>query len=118
MDSKEKKNNFSFDRYWKKQGRKDLFTWVHRYLRLHSELFVDSVYQNIYDYCRNTLIAYLKKDMDNKKINDEQLGGIIDVLTDIFNENQAERVNKQKSLVEELYKFFKAHPNAIKDIRI
>ena len=48
----------SFFKYWKKQGRKDMFTWLHRYLRLHSDLLEDSVYQNLYDYIRNELIKY------------------------------------------------------------
>ncbi len=37
MRVKEKIKIRRFERYWNKQGRKDLFTWVHRYLRLHSD---------------------------------------------------------------------------------
>ena len=66
MASKEKIKTRRFKKYWEKQGRKDLFTWVHRYLRLHNELLVDNVYQDIYDYCRNALKEYLKKDVKNK----------------------------------------------------
>lgn len=115
---KEKLKVRRFERYWKKQGRRDLFTWVHRYLRLHSELLVDSVYQNMYDYHRNTLIAYLKKDMNNKKFDDTQVGILVDIFADIFNKDKAERVNKYKSLVDGLYKFWKENQNEINEIRI
>lgn len=46
MTLKEKRKVRRFERYWKKQGRKDLFTWVHRYLRLHSELLADIYNRN------------------------------------------------------------------------
>lgn len=95
------------DKYWEKQGRKDLFTWVHRYLRLHNELLVDSVYQGIYDYCRITLIEYLKKDIKNKKVTEERLGELVDVLADDFNKDGAEWVNEFKAVVDELYKSYK-----------
>lgn len=97
----------SFKKYWKKQGRKDLFTWVHRYLRLHSELLTDSVYQNMYNYHRDTLIEYLKNDIGKTKMDNTQLGELVDVLADIYNKTSAEQVNKCKSLVEELYEFWK-----------
>lgn len=118
MTLKEKLKACRVERYWKKQCRKDLFTWVHRYLRLHSELLVDSVYQNMYDYHRNTLIAYLKNDIDNKKFNDTKLGELVDVLADIFNKDEAEQVNKYKSLVDELYEFWKENLSTINEIRI
>ncbi len=98
-----KLNIHRFQKYWEKQGRRDLFTWVHRYLRLHSELLADSIYQNIYDYHRNTLITYLKNDTKNEEFNTAQLGEILDSFADIFNKYSAERVEKYKWLVEELY---------------
>ncbi len=106
MTVKEKLKIYYFKRYWKKQGKKDLFTWIHRYLRLHSDLLTDSLYQSMYDYHRNTLITYLKNDINKKKLDDVQLGQFIDVLADIFNKNNTQRVNKYQSLVEELYKFW------------
>ena len=84
-----------------------MFTWVHRYLRLHSELLEDGVYQNMYDYHRNTLITYLKNDIKDKKADDLKLGKLVDMLADIFNEKASEQVNKCKPLVDELYKFWK-----------
>lgn len=101
-----------FEKYWKRQGSKNLYTWVHRYLRLHSELLADSVYQNLYDYCRNVLIEYLKKDT-NPDIDNVQLGETIDVLTDVFNETEAEQVDKFKVVVDELYELWKNNPNVI-----
>ncbi len=106
------------EKYWRKQGRKDLFTWTHRYLRLHVELLSDSVYQDIYNYTRNTLILYLKNDLDSKKLNDPQLGELVDVLADIFNKNETELVNKYKLVVEELYKEWAKISNEIKEIRV
>ena len=118
MKLKEKLKIWRFERYWKKQGRKDMFTWIHRYLRLHNELLEDEVYQKMYDYHRNTLIAYLKRDMKRKNASDEEYGEIIDVLADFYNRNGAERVNKYKSLVESLYDLCKEKPNAMRHIRI
>ena len=69
MALKEKLQVLHFEKYWEKQGGKDLFTWVHRYLRLHRELLADKVYQDMYDYHREMLIAYVKNDIDNKKSN-------------------------------------------------
>ncbi len=118
MTLKEKWKARCFERYWHKQGRKDMFTWIHRYLRLHSELLDDSVYQEMFDYHRNTLIAYVKRDVKRKNTTDKEYGELIDVLADIYNQNGAERVNKCKPLVEELYNFWKKTPDAIHYIRI
>jgi len=118
MQIKEKLKIRSFEKYWKKQGRKNLFTWIHRYLRLHSELLTDSVYQNMYDYNRNTLIAYLKNNMNNKKLDDAKLGELLDISADLFNKDEAERVNKYKSLVDDLYLLCKENPNMTKEIHI
>ena len=107
MELENKMRISSFFKYWKKQGRKDMFTWLHRYLRLHSDLLEDSVYQNLYDYIRNELIKYLKKDVDCKKVVDTELGDIVDVLADLFNEGEPERVNKYKPFIDELYKYHK-----------
>ena len=95
-----------------------MFTWVHRYLRLHSELLEDIVYQEMFDYHRNMLIAYLKKDIKDKNMSDTQYGEMIDVLADIYNQNGAERVNKFKPIVDELYKSWKENLDSIKEIRV
>ncbi len=118
MTLREKLKIRRIERSWNKYGRKDTFTWVHRYLRLHSELLEDPVYQEIFYYNRATLIAYMKKEAKRKNTSDEQIGDVLDVLADIFNENAAERVNKYKPLIDILYKFWKDNPNKIKDIRI
>ena len=118
MTLKEKLKISHIKRYWKKHGRKNLFTWIHRYLRLHSELLVDSIYKNIYDYICNTLVAYLKKDVKNRKLDDIQLGEVIDALADVFNKVEAERVNKYKAVVDDLYEFWKENPCAIDKIHI
>ena len=118
MDLKEKIIDFKFKKYWKKQGKQDLATWVYRYLRLHSELLLDNIYQNIYDYYRNTLISYLRKDLENNEIDDIQLGELVDIFTDIFNNQYLEIVNKYNTLVSELYLFWKENSEIIKDILI
>ncbi|MBQ8295107.1 MAG: hypothetical protein IJX87_01595 [Clostridia bacterium] len=105
-------------RRWFKYGRKDMFTWVHRYLRLHSELLEDPVYREMFDYHRNTLIAYVKRDMKRKNTSDKEYGELIDVLADIYNKNGAERVNKFKPLVDKLYRSWKTYPHLIGVIRI
>ena len=118
MRSKDKKDIRRFERYWEKQGRQDMFTWVHRYLRLHRELLEDSAYQSLYDFHRATLILYLRKDLNDNKTDDAKLGELIDVLADIFNRNEAERVNKYKPVVDELYKVWKENPKLLNNIRI
>ncbi len=118
MTLREKIKMRRMKRNWFKYGRKNMFTWVHRYLRLHSELLEDPIYQNMLDYHRNTLIAYFKRDVKAKNTTDTQYGELIDAFADIFNKNAAEQVNKYKPLVDELYTFFKDDPNARKDIRI
>jgi hypothetical protein len=115
---KDKLKTRRFERHFKKQGRKDLFTWVHRYLRLHNDLLGDSIYQKMYNYHRDTLIAYLKRDVKGKNTSDKEYGEMIDELADIFNRNSAERVNKYQSLVETLYNHWKENPALNHDIRI
>ena len=107
-----------FEKYWKKHGRRRMFTKVHRYLRLHRELLEDSVYKEMYDYHRDTLIAYLRKDFKGKKCSDKQLGEDLDALADMFNEKSAEYINTYKSFVELLYNSWKNDTDRIKEIRI
>lgn len=115
---KEKLEAWRIKRYWKKRGRKDFFTWVHRYLRLHTDLLGDSVYQDMYEYFRKTLIAYLRKDIKDKKSDDIKLGELIEVLADIFNKEGAEQVNKYKSTVDELYVVWLKYTDVKKEISV
>ena len=107
MKLKDKIKIRRFNKFWEKQGRKDMFTWAHRYLRLHSDLLEDNVYQIIYDFVRNELTNYLKNDIDLKNVDDLKLNEIIDALADAFNEKEYESVNKYKPLVDELYNHYK-----------
>ena len=91
------------ERRWKKYGRKEMFTWVYRYLRLHKELLEDSIYKEMYDYHRNTLIAYAKRDTKDKTLTEEQLGEMIDVYSSIVGRSEPAQVNRYKWLVEELH---------------
>lgn len=118
MNRKDKIEIRRFEKYWEKQGRKDFFTWVHRYLRLNNELLADNTYQGIYDLFRKTLILYLRKDIDCEDVNDEDLGEVIDSLADIFNNDNAIYVNKYKPVVNELYDFYKKYPNYLNKVRI
>ena len=72
----------------------------------------------MYNYHRDTLIAYLKRDVKGKNTIDKEYGEMIDELADIFNRNSAERVNKYQSLVETLYNHWKENPALNHDIRI
>lgn len=118
MFFKEKIKELRQKRYMKKYGRRDFFTWIHRYFRLHTELLEDSVYQRIYDYVRNTLIAYSKREMKLKTVPDEEYGELIDTLADIYNRGSNETVNKYKRAVELLYKFETENYPLKKDVRI
>ena len=106
------------ERRWKKYGRKELFTWVYRYLRLHRELLEDSTYKEMYDYHRNTLIAYAKRDTKDKKLTGEQLGEMIDVYSSIVIRSSPEQVNRYKLLTDILYKIWAENPDEIHEIRI
>ena len=106
------------ERRWNKQGRKEAFTWVYRYLRLHSELLADPVYQRMFDYHRETLIAYYKRDIKNKNIEGEKWGELVDMLTDMFNRTSPARVDKYKPLVEDLYSVWSNTPQLSNSIRI
>ena len=114
----EKLKEKRFKKYWDRQGKKDLFTWVFRYLRLHSELLSDTSFLNLYNSCRNILVSYLRKDMNGKEVNDSQLEELIDALTDEFNENEPELVNQYKIAVDELNKLLKENPNILTEIYI
>ena len=105
------------ERWWNKYGRKDAFIWTYRYLRLHRELLEDPVYQEMFDYHRAALMAYLKRDLKNKNMKDEESGELVDVLTDIFNRSAAERVNAYKPMIDNLYDIWKNTPDKIKEIR-
>ncbi|MBR2614687.1 MAG: hypothetical protein IKC71_03725 [Clostridia bacterium] len=105
MKKQQTKDNF-IKRQLDKARKRDLFTWAHRYLRLHNELLVEEVYKKVYDYCRNNLITLLKKDIKNNKLEDSKLGEIVDTIADLFNKENIEKVNKNKFLVEEVYKLF------------
>lgn len=106
------------ERKWKKTGRKEMFSWVYRYLRLHRELLEDRIYKEMYDYHRNTLIAYAKRDTKDKTLTEEQLGEMIDVFSTIVNKSNPARVNSYKPLVDELYETWDDEPSGIHEIRI
>lgn len=92
------------EKRWEKCGRKDLFTWIHRYLRLHQELLEDPIYKDMFYYHRATLVAYAKRDIKDLKTGEEELLELVDLVADDFNRSNADRVNACKPLVEELYK--------------
>ncbi len=95
------------EKWWKQYGREQLFTRVYRYLRLRRELLGNPVYQDMFDYCRATLITYLKKESPHK-ISEAQLGETVDTLADIFNENSKEKVHTYKPMVDILYDAWKS----------
>ena len=72
----------------------------------------------MYEYYRNTLIKYFRRDVKRRGTSDEEYVKLIDVLADIFNRNCDERVNRYKAIIENHYSFWKEHPNTPKDIRI
>ena len=109
---------WQMERRWEKYGRKEAFTWVHRYLRLHSELLEDPIYRDMYNYHRATLVAYMRRDHKNKKSTDEERGKLVDVLADLFNKSSADRVNAYKPLVDVLYDDWGNMSDEMKEVRI
>ena len=87
-----------------KGWKKDLATWVHRYLRLHSELRKDEVYEDMYEKFRSALVQAVREDFHYGKKDEKKLEGLIDLLADEFNKENAERVNGYQPVVEELRK--------------
>ena len=114
MKSKEKIKNNTIEEELKQQNKREMFTWMHRYLRLHDELLSDEDYKNIYDYLRDSLVECLEKDMPETNFDNQQLGSMIDTIADIFNKKDAEQSEKLKPLVDEFYKIWKENPDAIK----
>lgn len=106
------------DRRWKKYGRREYFTWLHRYFRLHRELLEDPVYKDMYEYYRATLIAYRKRDGKKCSIDESLLGESIDVYADVLNFECAEGVNAYKNTIERTHSLWKNDTNMIKEIRI
>ena len=78
----------------------------------------DNIYKEMYEYYRNTLIKYFRRDVKQRGTSDEEYGKLIDVLADIFNRNCEERVNRYKAIIENHYSFWKENPNLEKPIRI
>ena len=119
MKTKEKRKTKKAPPRLNAQVRKDMFTWVHRYLRLHSELLVDDeIYKKMFEYHRSTLAAYVKKELKLTGISDGQLNDLIDTLADTFNETGSDFVEQYKPLVDELYRCWKANPEVKREIRI
>ncbi len=104
----EKFKFFPIKRRLKIAKNKELFTWTHRYLRLHEELLEDPIYKNMFERNRIILVSYLKKDIKSNRMTDEQLGELVDALADVFNKSYAERVNTYKPIVEDLYELWKS----------
>ena len=73
----------------------------------------DKIYENIYDCNRNALIFCLRKEDKNNKLDDKQLGDIIDGLADAFNKDERELVNNYKPVVDELYSSWKENPDTV-----
>ena len=94
------------DKYLRNR-QKELYTWIHRYLRLHGELLEDEIYQKMYDYNRNALINIYKKEINRKDVNDMRYGELADNLADIFNKHAADRVNERRPTVERCYNLWK-----------
>ena len=106
------------DRYTR-QKRQELFTWLHRYLRLHNELLADESYQIMYDYVRATLIAYLQKDVEGSNgFDDETLGRFVDRITDIFVGEHPEYVEKYKPYVILFHDVWDGDKDLMKDIKV
>ncbi len=102
-----------------KHGREELCKQIHRYFRLHRELLEDSVYKEIYDYYRATLIVYLKKDLRDNMLDDAGIGDLIDMFADYYNKKHAaENTTACRAVIDERYKTWQKLPDKCKRIRI
>ncbi len=81
--------------------------WMFRYLRAHPELFLDSIYLEMHNIIRELLIEDLRKNLENKEKNDEELGYLIDRLTDIFIREHPENLDNGKRLARDMYREMK-----------
>ena len=89
---------------WEREEKYKLYNKIYRYLCLHKELLEDPVYEKLFYFCRIGIIAYLKNDRKMGKKPDEELGELLDVLTDIYNRSYADSVEEYKPVVEGFYK--------------
>ncbi|MBE7068573.1 MAG: hypothetical protein E7381_04650 [Clostridiales bacterium] len=94
-----------------KGWEKDLATWVHRYLRLHSHLTVDPLYEDMYQTFRLALIKSLQKDLRYHGATEGELETLLDTSADIFNRENAELVNQYKPVVDELRRVWNENTN-------
>lgn len=118
MLSKKNKKRRQYQKRYNKKIRKDLFTWLHRYLRLHNELLSDKSYQIMYDYVRATLIAYLKHDVETQECDNETIGEVVDTLADIFNKANPKSVENHKPLVIIFHDLWDGEADLMNKIRI
>lgn len=87
-----------------KGWKKDLATWVHRYLRLHPELMTDALYEDMYKKFLSALVKAVREDFHYRKKEEPFLEKLIEVMADEFNKENEERVNEYEPVVEELRK--------------
>ncbi|MBQ8295263.1 MAG: hypothetical protein IJX87_02380 [Clostridia bacterium] len=105
---KEKAKAKHVKQLWKSYCHEDyrpkMFQLVYSYLRLHKELLEDSIYQEMYDYHRETMIAYATKWFkDTFIVQEGRCGRWVDKWADSYKEDR-EDVEEVKPLVELLYK--------------
>lgn len=94
------------------QKKEDIFAqivhiWMYRYLRAHPELLLDSIYLEMHNLIREILIEDLRKNLEKKDKDDEELGNLIDSLTDIFIREHPENLDNGKRLVRDMYRKMK-----------
>ncbi len=93
-------------KYSQKENRKEMFRWVYRYLRLHQELLEDSLYQEMYNFHRNTLIAHFEARTNLEQFDKNEYSQLLDACADMFNKRAKRKVDRYKGFVELLYAFW------------
>lgn len=80
--------------------KEELFTWGHRYLRLHKELLADCFCAYMYQKFRSVLIEQLRKKLGGYGKTQEEFGEFVDSLADMYNREHAEEVHKFTCVLE------------------
>ena len=83
------------------------YYWIHRYLRLHSELLEDDIYRELYDMARHMRIVRHKNKFGWKDEDEKAIGEVLDMSADFLNKESPDEVKKWKPIVRIFYEGIK-----------
>ena len=104
--------------YYKKETRRAMFKIVHCYLRMHSELLEDSLYQKIYDHHRKELVLYQKRRLEPEEYDEELVGFVLDRMADMQIREERSKIEKYQRFVKLLRTEWTESPRKMKNVKL